>query len=106
MKEKKENARKETTTAVARACGPEEISSKNDLRQFLTALRTRMEAREVAPVYVCNAMQHVFNLPDVDSLFDQENREIARAIWMKLKQAGVQLANPPMLFPESEAAPQ
>lgn len=102
MKEKKESAKKDS---AAQSRGPEEIASKSDLRQFLTVLRARMESREVAPVYACNVMQHIFNLPDISALLDQENQELARAVWLKLKQAGVQLGNPPMLFPENQDTP-
>ena len=101
MKGKNDSAKKESSTATTQSRGPDEITSKTDLRQFLTALKARMEGREIAPVYAFNAMQHIFNLPDVSALLDQENQDLAKAVWLKLKQAGVQLDNPPLLFPDT-----
>lgn len=79
------------------------IASTEDLKNFLISLLERMNANgDASPIYVLSAMNHVLSLPDIYNFLDDENKEIARALWLKMKQAGVQLRNPPILFPESE----
>lgn len=78
------------------------ISSKNELKDFLTSIREKLAARSVAPIYALTAMQHVFNLPGIYDLLDKANKETAQEIWLTLKQAGMQLKNPPMLFGKEE----
>ncbi|MFM1847820.1 MAG: hypothetical protein RL417_1294 [Pseudomonadota bacterium] len=80
-----------------------DISSKAELKTFLLNVRDKMADGAAAAIYSLSAMNFVMNLPDIHGLLDNENKELARDIWLRLKQAGVQLRNPPMLFtPEEE----
>jgi hypothetical protein len=47
-------------------------------------------------------MNFVLNLPNIYNLLDNENKELARDIWLRIKQSGMQLRNPPMLFQPEE----
>lgn len=81
------------------------ISTKADLRAFLQNIRDKM-AEEVAPaIYVLGAMNHIMNLDEINAWLDNENKELARDIWLRLKQSGLVLRNPPLLFsPEENGA--
>ena len=76
----------------------EQIASKDDLKHFLGMLASRMDGEQAAPIYVLTMMNHLLTLPDIYQYLDEENKEIARAIWLRMKQQGMQLRNPPMLF--------
>ena len=78
------------------------IASKADLEAFLLNVRDKMDEEAAPPIYALSAMNYVMSLPEVYAWFDNETKEIARDIWLRLKQAGFQLRNPPMLFGESE----
>ena len=75
-----------------------DISTTQDLHTFLLNVRDKLGDRSAAPVYALSALNHVMNLPNVYDLLDKDNKEIARDIWLRLKQSGFQLKNPPLLF--------
>ena len=95
--EQKNKAAKEGAAAEA-AC--EKISSKNELKTYLAEIKEKLAAKKAAPVYVASSMQYIFTLPNIDEVMDKANLETCRGIWMKLKEAGMQLHNPPILFPD------
>ncbi|MBX7138673.1 MAG: hypothetical protein K1X83_11885 [Oligoflexia bacterium] len=79
------------------------ISSRTELKTFLTMVREKLFAGSAPPIYAVSALQFVFNHPNVYELLDKSNKEIAKEIWVKLKQSGVQVKNPPLLFTGDEA---
>ncbi len=80
-----------------------EIKSGSDLKVFLLNIRDKMTEEQASPIYAMTAMNYVMNLPDIYSLMDNENKEIARDIWLRIKQAGLQIKNPAMLFGAEES---
>ncbi len=82
----------------------EQIASKEDLRKFLGMIAAEMDGEQAAPIYVLTLMNHLLTLPNIYECLDEENRETARAIWLRMKQQGMQLRNPPMLFGEEQPA--
>lgn len=98
MKGKKEIKAKSSKNGADENAGFENISSKTDLKNFLLNVRDKMAEEVAAPVYALSAINHVMTLPGIYNLLDNENKEIARDIWLRLKQSGMQLRNPPILF--------
>jgi hypothetical protein len=83
------------------------VSSAADLKTYLQSMRDKMTDESAAPVYVMTAMNNVLNLPQIYDFLDNDNKEIARDIWLRLKQAGLQLRNPPLLFgPDEDTSAQ
>ena len=80
------------------------FDTKESLKEFLLNIRDKMAERIGAPVYALSALNYIMNSPRVYELFDNESKEIARDIWLRLKQAGFQLKDPPLLFEEDEPA--
>jgi hypothetical protein len=78
-----------------------ELNTAEELREYLLSIRDRMR-EPGAPVYALAAMRRVMNLPTIYELLDKENKEIGRDIWLRLKQAGFHLKNPPLLFDAEE----
>jgi hypothetical protein len=79
-----------------------QIASKEDLKQFLNSIRDKMQEQAAASIFAVSAVHHVLSLPNIYSILDNENKEIARDIWLRLKQSGMQLRNPPLLFRPDE----
>jgi hypothetical protein len=104
MKVKKETKSKTTRPAEERA-GEDEfgtLSSKGDLKQFLLSIRDKMEEGAAASIYAVTAMNHVMNLDSIYAWLDNDNKEIARDIWLRIKQSGLQVRNPSLLFSADE----
>ena len=81
----------------------DEIRNKSDLKNFLLSIRDKMAEDTAAPVYALTALNHIMGLPAIYSYLDDDNKELARDIWLRIKQAGFQVKNPPLLFSEEEA---
>jgi hypothetical protein len=77
-----------------------ELKSKEDLKGFLLTIRDRMQDDGLAAIHALSALNFVLNGPDVYRLMDNEGKEIARDIFLRIKQAGLQLRNPSLLFQE------
>ncbi|NLF24452.1 MAG: hypothetical protein GX589_02180 [Deltaproteobacteria bacterium] len=79
------------------------FESKEGLRDFLLNIRDKMTEKSAAPIYALSALNYVMNSAEIYELLDNENKEIARDIWLRLKQSGLQLKDPPLLFAEGES---
>lgn len=95
---------KKTSAKVSSADGENfgAISTKEELKTFLLGIRDRMTDQSAAPIYAVSAVNYALNLPAIYTLLDNENKEIARDIWLRIKQSGMQLRNPPLLFQPEE----
>lgn len=106
MNQKKKGAKddKPVTPAVEADQSFGAISSKADLKKFLQDIRDKM-AEGIAPaINAMSAMNYVLNLSEINDLLNEENKEIARDIWLRLRQSGIKIKNPPMLFGEEDSA--
>ncbi|NDC37699.1 MAG: hypothetical protein EBZ48_06560 [Proteobacteria bacterium] len=80
------------------------IATKEELKSFLLSIRDKMAEQSAASIFAVSAVHHILTLPNIYSILDNENKEIARDIWLRLKQSGMQLRNPPLLFrPEEDS---
>ena len=79
-----------------------EIQTKEELKTYLLAIRDKLRDSIAAPVYALTAINHALNLPNIYDLLDGENKELARDIWLRIRQSGMQVKNPPLLFKAEE----
>lgn len=99
MKGKKESAKEKAgKVAVSEAELFSEMTTPAEVKKFLTSLRDRMAEQTAAPIFAVSALNHLLNLPKIYQLLDNESKEVARDVWLRLKQSGLQLRNPPILF--------
>jgi hypothetical protein len=75
-----------------------DITSEADLKGFLLNIRDKMAEQIAAPVYAVSALNQILTTPELNKLLNEENKELSRDIWLRIKQSGFQLSNPPMLF--------
>lgn len=80
-----------------------EITTKTKLKEYLLNVRDKMTDGSAAPVYALSAINYVLSLPKVYSILDEPNKEIARDIWLRIKQSGFQIKNPILLFGEEDS---
>ena len=78
------------------------ILSKSDLKVFLLNVSDRLADGTGPIIHVTSAMNHVLNLEGIYEFLDNENKELARDIWLRVKKAGVHMHSPPMLFGPEE----
>lgn len=90
----KKDAKKPSTKIVEAG----ELKSKEDLKGFLLSIRDRMQDDGLSAIHALSALNFVLNSADVYRLMDNEGKEIARDIFLRIKQAGIQLRNPSLLF--------
>ncbi|NBW40202.1 hypothetical protein EBR25_04255 [bacterium] len=101
-KKKNSKAQTGTSTGGSRSSYQGEITNSKDLKEFLLSIRDRMEDDQASPVNVISVMNYIFNISNIEELLDKDSKEIARDIWLRVKQAGVQLRNPGLLFDTDE----
>jgi hypothetical protein len=109
MKTKKERSGKEKLeggrgTAGDSAAEVGAISTKAELKQFLVTLRDRVTEEQAAPIYILTALNHIMHTASVQALLENETKEIARDLWLRLKQAGLNVHTPPLLFGDESVA--
>ena len=77
-----------------------ELKSKEDVRNFVLNIRDRMADDGLAAIHALSALNCILASADVYKLMDSESKEIARDIYLRIKQAGIQVRNPSILFQE------
>ncbi len=80
----------------------QEIKTKAQLKAFLNSIRDKMGDNTAAPIYAMSAMNHILTLSAVYELLDNETKEIARDVWLRIKQSGLQVRMPSLLFSAEE----
>ena len=103
MKGKKETKVKEQESASVEAKELSAITTKADLKAFITDVRDKMLKEQAAPIFAMAAMQQVMSLDNIYDLLDSQSKEILQEIWVKLQQSGFHLRKPPLLFGEGDA---
>lgn len=79
-----------------------DITSTKDLKVFLLKVRDSLVEGQAAVIHAASAMNHVLNVPNIYEYLDKETKEIARDVWLRIKQSGMNLRNPSLLFDPGE----
>jgi IS30 family transposase len=103
MKGKKDAKTKEQDNGAKESKEIAKISSKADLKAFITEVHDKMLKEQAAPIFAMAAMQQIMSLDNIYDLLDSQSKEILQEIWVKLQQSGFHLRKPPLLFGEGEA---
>jgi hypothetical protein len=72
--------------------------AREELAEFLAEIGSAILSTEGASMHAVAALNHLLRAPDAPELFDDELKELARDLWLKIKSAGIQLNDPPLLF--------
>ncbi len=80
----------------------EKIDSPTDLTTYLRGLLDKMTDESASAIFALSAIRYCLSLPKIYEMLNKENKELARDIWLRIKQAGLHVANPPALFDKDE----
>jgi hypothetical protein len=80
----------------------ESLKDKQELKAYLQKIKDRLSDRSIAPVHALSGMRWVLSQPSIYELLDASNKELARDVWLRIRQAGFQVKNPPLLFSADE----
>lgn len=78
------------------------FKDKPELKAYLQKIKDRLSDKTIAPVHALAAMKWVLAQPSVYELLDASNKELARDVWLRIRQSGFQVKNPPLLFSAEE----
>lgn len=81
-----------------------DLLTKDDLKIFLMSVRDKVSDKSAPAVYALGSLNHVLTLPNVYDILSDENKEIARDLWLRVRQSGFHVTLPPMLFSDEEIA--
>lgn len=74
-----------------------DIKTSQELKEFLEGLEFKQVEGLLSPIYCTCAMNYIFSLDNINSLMNDENKEIARRLWQVAKLKGSQLRDPAIL---------
>jgi hypothetical protein len=80
----------------------EQLKDRKDLNAYLLRIKDRLTDKTLAPVHALSAMKWVLSQPNIYALLNADNKELARDVWLRVRQSGVQVKNPPLLFSADE----
>ena len=72
--------------------------SKDDVAAFLVDIEKTVLERDGADMSSLVAINHLLNLPNAETLFDEGLKTQLKDIWIKLKASGIEVEDPPLLF--------
>ena len=76
----------------------EGINSNQALKGFLQGLLDRVSEGQVPPIFAFSMMNHLISSQQICSYFCSDTKELARDIWLRVEQSGLQVRNPVFLF--------
>ena len=79
------------------------ISSAEDLTAFLRLIQGKMDDEGAAPIFCLSAINKILAMPQVYDYLTDLNRELARELWLRIRQSGLQIRAPRLLFSEEES---
>ena len=80
----------------------ETIGSAEDLHAYLRLIQTKMEDESTPPVFCLASLNWALNTPKIYEYLNEANRELARELWLRIKQSGVRIRAPRLLFSAEE----
>jgi hypothetical protein len=75
-----------------------EAIGSEDIRKSLEGLARKVVESRTAHLHALLTLNYLLRLPDAQRLFSEDLRQQARDLWLKVKTAGFQLEDPPLLF--------
>lgn len=72
--------------------------TREEVFNFLNDVSRQLEESQIPPVHTMLALNTMFRAADAKKIFDDELKEKARALWLRIKATGVQVIDPPILF--------
>ena len=72
--------------------------TKEGVRNTLESVARSVVGTQSSYMHSMILLDNLFRLPNARELFDDDLKEQARDLWLKIKSTGLQLNDPPLLF--------
>ena len=72
--------------------------SRGELKEFIVLLNEEVSKKNDVVLHSALALNNLLLLPNARDLFDEELKEKAREVWLKIKAHGLEIMDPPLLF--------
>lgn len=72
--------------------------SQKEISAYLSDIEKKLTETDTVATHSLVALNQLLRLPNAADLFDGENKERAKDLWIKLKGRGIQLTEPPLIF--------
>lgn len=77
---------------------PNSHYTKKEVANFIAEISKKIVDSNTAYFHSMITLNTLLRLPNAEEIFDEELKEQARDLWLKLKLTGLQLTDPPLLF--------
>lgn len=74
------------------------LNTREEVSAFLADIGRQLLDNNLPTIHTLLALNQILRLRNAEELFDEELKEQARDIWLKVKATGVHLIDPPLLF--------
>ncbi len=74
------------------------ITTREELQQTLESIARSVVGSHSTYMHSMILLDHLLRLPNAREIFDEDSKEQARDLWLKIKSTGLQLNDPPLLF--------
>lgn len=74
----------------------DEITTSAQLKNLLKEVDADLSTGDTAPVHVAGLINILVNRADSGKIFDKDCKVLARSIWEKLSNSGLQINQPPL----------
>lgn len=81
----------------------EAITTKKDLKDFLTLIVEKLEDESCPLIYAMGALNYVLSLSNIYEIMSDDSRELAKQVWQRLHRAGLHATKPGLIFTEQES---
>jgi len=89
MAKKKKN---EVAATTQESVGREEVAA------FLGDIATKIVESDRSFIHSAIALNQILRVPNAHEIFDEDLKQQARDLWLKIKSTGLQLTDPPLIF--------
>lgn len=72
--------------------------SKEEIAAFIKDIEQKISKNSEAHLHSLIALNKIMRAPNIDTVMDKKLKDKIKVLWGKLKAAGVNLADPPLIF--------
>lgn len=72
--------------------------TKDELRAFVTDIESQVVENNIPTVHTMLALNDILKSANAHELLDEDMKSHLRDLWLKVKGAGLELMDPPLLF--------
>ena len=84
------------------AAGDKKSMTKKEVTAFLAEIENQIVDSDQNYLHSMLALNEVLRQPNAHKVLDKGLKEQARDLWLKIKSTGLELEDPPILFPKEQ----